>query len=92
MTVSAARAAAFEVLLRVEKEDAYASELLHASRFDHLSRVDHALLTELVMGVLRWRATLDAATYRISGFYSEKFYLCLRYKYIIRRRQVVVIG
>ncbi len=73
MTVSAARAAAFEVLLRVEKEDAYASELLHASRFDHLSRVDHALLTELVMGVLRWRATLDAALAQLTAQPLRKF-------------------
>jgi 16S rRNA (cytosine967-C5)-methyltransferase len=59
MPVSPARAAAFEILMRVETTDAYASELLHASRFEKLSPADHGLLTELVMGVLRWRGVLD---------------------------------
>ncbi len=59
MPVSPARAAAFEILLRIETTDAYASELLHSSRFSKLSLADHGLLTELVMGVLRWRGALD---------------------------------
>jgi 16S rRNA (cytosine967-C5)-methyltransferase len=59
MPVSPARSAAFEILLRVESSDAYASELLHSPRSAKLSRADHALLTELVMGVLRWRGLLD---------------------------------
>src|SRR5216684_1458038 len=59
MPVFPARAAAFEILLRIETTDAYASELLHASRFVKLSPTDHGLLTELVMGVLRWRGVLD---------------------------------
>ena len=59
MPVSPARAAAFDVLLRVEATDAYASELLHSSRTEPLSRDDHGLATEIVMGVLRWRSVLD---------------------------------
>src|SRR5579864_219428 len=59
MPVSPARAAAFEVLLRIESTDAYASELLHSARLAKLSPADHGLLTELVMGVLRWRSVLD---------------------------------
>ena len=59
MPVSPARAAAFDILLRVEREDAYASELLHSSRHAKLSPADHGLATELVMGVLRWRSLLD---------------------------------
>jgi 16S rRNA (cytosine967-C5)-methyltransferase len=59
VSVSPARNAAFEILMRVETTDAYASELLHSSRFEKLSTADHALLTELVMGVLRWRRVLD---------------------------------
>src|SRR5438552_3083955 len=59
MAVSPARAAAFEILLRTETSDAYASELLHSSRFAKLSSSDHGLVTELVMGVLRWRGVLD---------------------------------
>ena len=57
---SAARSAAFDILLRVERQSAYASELLHSERYKKLSPADHALCTELVMGVLRWRSALDA--------------------------------
>jgi 16S rRNA (cytosine967-C5)-methyltransferase len=59
MPVSPARAAAFDILLRVERESSYASELLHATNYEAFSTVDHALATELVMGVLRWRSRLD---------------------------------
>jgi 16S rRNA (cytosine967-C5)-methyltransferase len=59
MPVSPARAAAFDILLRVERESSYAAELLHSSTYRHLSTGDHALATELVMGVLRWRSILD---------------------------------
>jgi 16S rRNA (cytosine967-C5)-methyltransferase len=59
MPISPARAAAFEVLMRVEKTEAYASEMLHSAQFAKLSAADHGLLTELVMGVLRWRSVLD---------------------------------
>ncbi len=61
MPVSAARAAAFDILLRVERQSAYASELLHAERVDKLDIADRGLTTELVMGVLRWRSQLDEA-------------------------------
>ena len=59
MPVSPARAAAFEVLLRVEREDSYAPELLHSASLAKLSSRDHGLATELVMGVLRWQSLLD---------------------------------
>ena len=59
MPVSPSRAAAFDILLRVERENSYASELLHSVTYENLSRTDHALTTELVMGVLRWRLRLD---------------------------------
>ena len=59
MPASPARAAAFDILIRVEREGSYASELLHSAAYQDLSRVDHALATELVMGVLRWRSRLD---------------------------------
>jgi 16S rRNA (cytosine967-C5)-methyltransferase len=61
MPVSPARAAAFEILLRVEQKAAYASDLLLAPRWSKLSRPDHALTTEIVMGVLRWQSSLDDA-------------------------------
>jgi 16S rRNA (cytosine967-C5)-methyltransferase len=59
MPVSPARAAAFDILLRMERTDAFASELLHAAKFEQLSPADHRLATEIVMGTLRWRATID---------------------------------
>ena len=61
MPISPARSAAFDILLRVEHRDAYASELLHSGRWEQLSTADRALATELVMGVLRWRSRLDEA-------------------------------
>jgi 16S rRNA (cytosine967-C5)-methyltransferase len=61
MPVSAARAAAFDILLRVQQHDAYASELLHSERLDKLSPADRGLTTEIVMGVLRWQSRLDHA-------------------------------
>lgn len=57
--VSPARAAAFDILLRFERESSYASDLLHSATYERLSTADHALATELVMGVLRWRSRLD---------------------------------
>ncbi len=57
--VSPARAAAFDILLRVERESSYAPDLLHSQTYERLSTADHALATELVMGVLRWRSRLD---------------------------------
>src|SRR5690348_1407405 len=59
MPISSARSAAFEALLRVETTNAYATELLHSAKFATFSSADHGLLTEIVMGVLRWRGVLD---------------------------------
>jgi 16S rRNA (cytosine967-C5)-methyltransferase len=61
VAVSPARAAAFKILLHVERESAYAVELLHSSLLDELSALDRNLATEIVMGVLRWRSVLDDA-------------------------------
>lgn len=59
MPISPSRAAAFDILLRVETQDSYAGELLHSERIDKLSAPDRGLTTEIVMGVLRWRSRLD---------------------------------
>jgi 16S rRNA (cytosine967-C5)-methyltransferase len=67
MPVSPARAAAFDILLRVERENSYASELLHSAAYDKISQPDHALTTELVMGVLRWRSRLDDEISHVSS-------------------------
>jgi 16S rRNA (cytosine967-C5)-methyltransferase len=65
--VSPARAAAFDILLRVERESSYAPELLHSRAYTSISSVDHSLTTELVMGVLRWRSLLDSQISQISA-------------------------
>ena len=66
MPVSLARAAAFDILMRVE-QGAYATELLHSSRLNELSPADRALCTEIVMGVERWRSRLDDAITEFSS-------------------------
>jgi 16S rRNA (cytosine967-C5)-methyltransferase len=58
-SISPARSAAFEILLRVATRDSYAVELLHSNLLERLSLADRALTTELVMGVLRWQQMLD---------------------------------
>lgn len=67
MPVSPARAAAYQILLRVERESSYASELLHVAAYERLSARDHALATELVLGVLRWQSRLDEDLARASA-------------------------
>src|ERR1700693_5034308 len=69
MPVSPARSVAFEILLRVEREESYAAELLHSERLVKLSSRDHGLATELVMGVLRWQSLLDQ---RLAAASSQK--------------------
>src|ERR1700758_2098708 len=64
---SPAREAAFDILLRVEQQQAYASELLHSERLEKLSQPDRNLCTELVMGTLRWRSRLDLGIGAVSA-------------------------
>ena len=58
--VSAARKAAFEVLTAVETRGAFVDEALHGRALDGLSDRDRGLASEIVLGVLRKRGTLDA--------------------------------
>jgi 16S rRNA (cytosine967-C5)-methyltransferase len=69
---SPSREAAFDILLRVEQQQAYASELLHSDRLEKLSQADRALCTELVMGTLRWRSRLDLGIGAMSSQPLEK--------------------
>jgi len=69
MAISPARSTAFQILLRVQRESSYASELLHSAPLAHLSSRDHGLATELVMGVLRWQSLLDQ---RLAASSSQK--------------------
>lgn len=59
--VTPARTAAFKILLRVERDLAYAVELLHSPLIDRLSPIDRNLANEIVMGVLRWQSALDSS-------------------------------
>ncbi len=59
MSLSPARAVAFDILLRIDQQNAYAGELLHSERLEKLAPADRGLAMELVMGVLRWRSRLD---------------------------------
>ena len=63
MPISPARTIAYDALLRVENEAAYASEVLHARLNENttakVSARDAALATEIVMGTLRWQRLLD---------------------------------
>ena len=72
MPVSPARAAAFDILLRVEQRQAYATELLNSARTAELSPADRALCMELTMGVLRWRSRLDFALAAVVSQRLEK--------------------
>jgi 16S rRNA (cytosine967-C5)-methyltransferase len=60
LSISPARAAAFEILERVALTDAHSDDLLHSSRLTPLSQADRNLATTLVLGVLRWQIALDA--------------------------------
>ena len=64
---SSARGVALEILLRVETRDAYADRLLETlPDRAGLDARDRALVTELVLGTLRWRARVDWALARVS--------------------------
>lgn len=67
MAVSPARSVAFDILLRVQQRNSYASELLHSDRLDKLSAADRGLCTELVFGTLRWQSAIDADVARFSS-------------------------
>lgn len=58
-SISPARRAAFDILLRVEGEGSYASNLLSALSESDFSSEDRALAQEITLGVLRWQKTLD---------------------------------
>jgi 16S rRNA (cytosine967-C5)-methyltransferase len=55
------------MLRAVDQGSAFAVELLHGDEVSQLGRLDRALVTQLVMGVLRWRGDLDFEIERLSG-------------------------
>src|SRR5947209_7483395 len=66
MKISPARAAAFDVLLRVERDRAFTSTLL-PSYEGSLSPADRALCHELVLGILRRQMWLDRVIDSLAG-------------------------
>ncbi|HVC47462.1 MAG TPA: transcription antitermination factor NusB [Terracidiphilus sp.] len=56
---SAARKAAFDILLAVERGRAHSDDLLRGRAVDRLAEADRHLATALVLGVLRWQIRLD---------------------------------
>jgi len=59
MSVSRARTIAFDVLLRVANQEAYADDVLRAELDETVKTEDAGLATELALGVLRWQRLLD---------------------------------
>jgi len=59
MPISEARTIAFDVLRRVETQNAYADEVLRAELGPSVRTEDAGLATELTLGVLRWQRLLD---------------------------------
>ena len=57
--VSAARKAAFSILLAVERGAGHSDDLLRGNAVSALSAADRHLATTLVLGVLRWQIQLD---------------------------------
>jgi 16S rRNA (cytosine967-C5)-methyltransferase len=67
MPVSPSRKVAFQILLRLESGRGFAVDLLQTPEVSDLKELDRRLVTEIVMGVLRWRGELDFQIERISG-------------------------
>src|SRR5258708_3288262 len=59
MSISTARTIAFDVLLRVAEQGAYADDALRTELDDTVKTEDAGLATELAFGVLRWQRLLD---------------------------------
>jgi 16S rRNA (cytosine967-C5)-methyltransferase len=57
--VAPARVAAFEILQAIEHGSGHSDELLHKPSIEKLSTQDRNLVTNLVMGTLRWQLALD---------------------------------
>lgn len=58
--IAPARAAAFEILLTLERGSGHSDELLHQPDVEKLSPQDRNLTTNMVMGTLRWQIALDS--------------------------------
>ncbi|MCX7908270.1 MAG: 16S rRNA (cytosine(967)-C(5))-methyltransferase RsmB [Ignavibacteria bacterium] len=69
------RATAIKILNRFERSDSYLEKLIDkAIKDSKFNEMDTALLTEIVYGVIRWKAKLD---YVLVGFYFGDYLKCL---------------
>lgn len=75
---SPARVEALKILIRVERDEAFAAPLLAAGRIEALSAEDRRLVQELVLGVLRHRGELDYVINRTTERPAEKLDLAVR--------------
>ena len=76
MSTKNPRRAAFDILLRIEKEKSFADILIdHELSKDIIKGADRGLLTELVYGVLRRQGTLDHIISQFSKQRPEKLEL-----------------
>jgi 16S rRNA (cytosine967-C5)-methyltransferase len=75
---SPARVEALKVLIRVERDGAFAAPLLASERVESLSPEDRRLVYELVLGVLRWRGELDYIINVTTERAAEKLDLAVR--------------
>ena len=66
MPVSPSRKVAYQILLRMESGHGFAIDLLQSSEVSGLKEPDRRLMTEIVLGVLRWRGELDFQVERLS--------------------------
>lgn len=73
--MSGVRPTAIKILNRFERSDSYIEKLIDkAIKENNFNELDKALLTELVYGVIRWKAKLD---YVLVGFYFGDYLKCL---------------
>lgn len=69
------RATAIKILNRFERSDSYIEVLIDKAISENdFNEFDRSLLTELVYGIIRWKAKLD---YVLVGFYFGDFLKCL---------------
>ncbi len=66
-SISPARATAYQILRQVEEGRSFAVDLLHGPHVAALGDPDRRLVTELVMGVLRWGGELDYRIEQLTG-------------------------
>ncbi len=71
MNITPARLAAYEILFRIEKENAFSSVLLPIYEAG-IDKRDRALVHELVLGVIRRKLYLDFAIEKFSGKKTDR--------------------